>query len=264
MKRIALERTLQQTFKAKGKYFRDSKYLLKFFSFCLHHRALRKVKNFLIWVSENYRKHIENKKKMTTNTKAITECSSCCWLIYCKYLFLATQNLNCCEEKREEIAFGFPGRRKTGPCPWGKKMFTIFLMWLIVESIVKKTFLSRCGHAMKMRRKTLSMIQSAVFFVNNWEILWRCGMHCYMSLPSYCSKKPRTGHHKEHNIHHGPQRSVRIFSGLVKCETKRRNNIDQRLPNDKERAWHSHASDPWPSSATSATCAQRTRVTTNL
>lgn len=25
--------------------------------------------------------------KMTTNTKAITECSSCCWIIYCKYLF---------------------------------------------------------------------------------------------------------------------------------------------------------------------------------
>lgn len=28
---------------------------------------------------------------MTTNTKAITECTSCCWIIYCKYLFPKSQ-----------------------------------------------------------------------------------------------------------------------------------------------------------------------------
>lgn len=31
---------------------------------------------------------------MTTNTKAITECSSCCWIIYCKYLFYFLFDLN--------------------------------------------------------------------------------------------------------------------------------------------------------------------------
>lgn len=47
--------------------------------------AVKKKNSFYFVISVWSRKI----RKMTTNTKAITECSSCCWIIYCNFYFFA-------------------------------------------------------------------------------------------------------------------------------------------------------------------------------
>ena len=91
----------------------------KLSSFCLHHRTLK---------FRSRKLSQEEEKNMTTNTKAITECSSCCWIIYCKYLFHFDSKQ--CEEV-SKMLLGASGRGAwenanvwetiSGPCPWRQK-----------------------------------------------------------------------------------------------------------------------------------------------
>lgn len=118
---------------------------ISFSQFCLHHRTLK----------NSFEQQEEEKKlsqkffpsrekdKMTTNTKAITECSSCYLIIYCKYSSLLS-SFFFVHKKISKSFFGFPGanekesaRGTRGKDIWAdvsvkrqmkrKKMFTYFL-----------------------------------------------------------------------------------------------------------------------------------------
>lgn len=104
---------------------------------------------------------------MTTNTKAITECSSCCWIIYCKYyLTQKKSNWIVVKKKKTSRCRVSGGRKEKRSAIWAvsvkAEMFTIFFVWVTLDFVERRLF---SVAALKMRRKTL-LSQSRVVFLS--------------------------------------------------------------------------------------------------